>query len=341
MIRLAAFIALAAAALYWAKWAPYSQQLAAVALSHSLGASMLGVNSQATVQSGLSYCFSYFKSIWPALIAGLVVAAGVEALAPRQWLLKLMASGGPLRRVLVGGALAVPSLMCTCCAAPPAVALRRSGVPVTTALAYWLGNPSLNLAVFAFAAFVLPWQLVALRVASGIVLVFVAVPLIGRFLLHDDDRLTDTPVLPAQNDAIPSSRLAVGRRFVTSLGRLAVTLVPEYVVIIFALGALRGLLFPVVHTTGFRSLALIVPFALAGTAFAVPTGGELPIVQGLVKAGVATGPAAALLLTLPAVSLPSAVMVGRSFRRRAILAVAGAVALIGVADGLLAQALLG
>lgn len=48
------------------------------------------------------------------------------------------------------------------------------------------------------------------------------------------------------------------------------------------------------------------------------------------------GPAGALLVTLAALSLPSMVMVGRSFPVRVILAMAGGVAVLGLgAAGLL------
>jgi uncharacterized protein len=338
------FAAFALVLLYWAKWGPYWQKLPAVATSHSLGASILTGKSvlppAPSIQAGLSYSFAYFKSIWTALVAGLLIAAAIEAVIPRHWLLKVMASGGPVRRVLVGGALSVPGMMCTCCAAPPVVALRRSGVPLAASLAYWLGNPSINLAVFAFAALVLPWQLVALRVASGLVLVFVAVPVVSRLVIPAEERLTETSFAPIASAAPPVSPIAVGRRFVGSVVRLAVTLVPEYVVIVFALGAFRGFLFQPAHVSGLMSVGVTAIFAVAGTLFAIPTAGEVPIVQGLLKAGIGNGPAAALLLTLPAISLPSLLMVGRSFPRSATLAAAGAVVVIGVVDGLVAPLLL-
>lgn len=221
------------------------------------------------------------------------------------------------------------------------VALRRSGVPVPAALAYWLGNPSLNLAVFAFAAFVLPWQWVALRAVSGALLVFVAVPIIARLAVPEEERREDVPPGAVESRPAGTTGRDAGRRFVRSLARLALTLVPEYVVIVLLLGALRGLLFPLAHLTILGTVGATIVFAIAGTLFAIPTAGEIPIVQGMLAAGAGNGPAAALLITLPAVSLPSLVMVGRSFPRRVTLSVAAAVALLGIASGLVAAAVLG
>ena len=109
------FLLVVALVLMWAKWFPYWHKLFAVAATHTLGSSILTDKAQAvpapSLQAGLDYGVGYFKSIWAALVAGLVVAAGVEALVPQHWLLKVMASGGRTRRALIGGLLAMPGFM--------------------------------------------------------------------------------------------------------------------------------------------------------------------------------------------------------------------------------------
>jgi uncharacterized membrane protein YraQ (UPF0718 family) len=87
-------------------------------------------------------------------------------------------------------------------------------------------------------------------------------------------------------------------------------------------------------------LLAIVLFAIAGMLFVIPTAAEIPIIQGLLLAGLPIAPAAALLITLPAVSLPSLVMVARAFSMRATLAFAGLVVLVGVLTALAAPVLL-
>jgi uncharacterized membrane protein YraQ (UPF0718 family) len=80
-----------------------------------------------------------------------------------------------------------------------------------------------------------------------------------------------------------------------------------------------------------------VAFAVAGAVFVIPTAGEVPIVQAMLALGVGVGPAAALLMTLPPISLPSMAMLYRSFPPRILAAVgAGVVAfgLIGAAAAL-------
>lgn len=78
----------------------------------------------------------------------------------------------------------------------------------------------------------------------------------------------------------------------------------------------------------------VVLVAVVGTLLVVPTGGEIPVILALVAAGVGSGPVGALLITLPAISLPSMVMVARSLSWRATLSIAGVVAgggLVGAA----------
>jgi hypothetical protein len=62
-----------------------------------------------------------------------------------------------------------------------------------------------------------------------------------------------------------------------------------------------------------------------GLLFVIPTAGEVPIVQAMLALGVGAGPAAALMMTLPPVSLPSLAMTVKVFSIR-VLATGGAAA---------------
>ena len=76
------------------------------------------------------------------------------------------------------------------------------------------------------------------------------------------------------------------------------------------------------HRPGHRATACCGSsrFAVAGTLFVIPTAGEVPIIQAMLSLGMAAGPAGALLMTLPPISVPSMAMLGRSFPPR-ILAI--------------------
>jgi len=83
---------------------------------------------------------------------------------------------------------------------------------------------------------------------------------------------------------------------------------------VLLLGAARAWLFPHVDASIGNEWLWLVGLAVAGLLFVIPTAGEVPIVQAMLSLGMAAGPAAALLMTLPPVSLPSLAMVARSFR---------------------------
>lgn len=93
-------------------------------------------------------------------------------------------------------------------------------------------------------------------------------------------------------------------------------------VLVFALGAMRAWLFPVMTAAMGHGAWMPPLLAAAGTLFVIPTAGEVPIVQVLPQSGLGAPGAAALLLTLPAVSLPSLVMLGRVVPLRVLMLLA-------------------
>ena len=68
--------------------------------------------------------------------------------------------------VAAAGVLSIPSMMCTCCAAPVVVGLRERQASPGAAIAFWLGNTVLNPATLVFMGFVLGWNWTALRSCS-------------------------------------------------------------------------------------------------------------------------------------------------------------------------------
>jgi uncharacterized membrane protein YraQ (UPF0718 family) len=215
--------------------------------------------------------------------------------------------------------------------------MRKSGISVGAALAFWLGNPTLNPAVLVFLLFALSWQWALLRLVVGVVLVFG----VSWWVARTFPETIPAPTATALADPASPRPQAGGplERWIRALAGLAIGLLPEYLVIVVALGAARAWLFPAMNPQLGHSLPLLVGLALAGTLFVIPTAGEIPIVQTLMHFGLGAGPAGALLLTLAPVSLPSLAMVSRVFPTRVLLVVAGAVALAGVLGGLTALAL--
>jgi len=307
------FFALAIVGLFYVKWSPYYAKAFVAARDHMLGASIvsgnLAASPEVSLQAGFAYSIAYLKAIWQALLLGLALGAGIEALLPRVRLSQFFAgSRGPLRAT----AFAVPSMMCTCCCAPIAVGLIESGAAASSALVYWLANPVLNPAALVFIGFVLGWQWAALRLVVGVALVFVVGDLAARFVSPE----WRPPGASMRPDNADRPFLLV---WVRSVLRLSVRLIPEYVVLVFALGMVRTWLFPAMTPDIGHAVWLTTALAAAGTLFVIPTAGEVPIIQVLQQFGLGEAGAAALLVTLPAVSLPSLAMLGRALPIRAVL----------------------
>jgi len=98
---------------------------------------------------------------------------------------------------------------------------------------------------------------------------------------------------------------------------LCLILLPEYAVIVLVLGAFRGWALALTRLPH-EGLLIVVLAAIVGTLIVIPTAGEIPILQGLALLGVSSGTLGALLITLPAVSIPGAAMVARSFGWKAV-----------------------
>jgi uncharacterized membrane protein YraQ (UPF0718 family) len=222
--------------------------------------------------------------------------------------------------------------MCSCCAAPVAVALRRARAGLPASVGFWLGNPALNPVVVVLFLAVLPWQWAALRLVAGLAVVGIGIAL-ARLESRPDAEDDDLAPPPSPM----SGPLAV--QYARTLGGLAVRLVPEFVAVAFVLGAFRSELFPLGGTSG-GTLVLVVALVVAGLLLPVPTGAEVAVVAGLLAAGLPASAAAALAVTLPVLSLPSLLMVRHAFPRRLLLRLTGVVAAVGLLSAVVMPTLL-
>lgn len=125
-------------------------------------------------------------------------------------------------------------------------------------------------------------------------------------------------------------------RWLRALWTLFWNTIPVYILAVLVLGAARVWLFP--HADGVvdNTLFWVIAMAIAGCLFVIPTAAEIPIVQTMMLAGMGTAPALALLITLPAVSVPSLIMLRKAFPAKALWLTGGLVALCGAIVGALA-----
>lgn len=332
---IASFLFIAAVGLLYVKWWPYYQKGILASNTHSIGSSILGDLSSLTPswKSAWDYAQVYFLSVWKAAILGILLGSLIQVLLPTEWLLKFLGKT-TFGSTVIGGLASIPGMMCTCCAAPMAVGLCKKNVSVGAALAFWIGNPTINPATLVFMTFVLSWKFTLIRLVFGLILTFGVSYLANRFVKDDRPIGIDQIVT---NIEPPGNFLS---RWIKSMGSMLLYIVPAYVLSVLLLGAGRVWLFPHLSDSAANSLIAIIIFAIAGMLFVIPTAAEIPIIQTLMSLGLGGGPAAALLITLPAISLPSLLIVANSFPNKVLFFVIASVVLLGIVSGLVGMIIL-
>ncbi len=332
------FFLVAIVGLFYVKWSPYYDRVFVAAATHSIGSSIItGKLAAAPLPSwdaALNYAVSYFTAVWKAVILGLLLGSLVQVLIPRNWVTRFL-GGENFRSTAAAGAASLPGMMCSCCAAPVTVGLRARSASVGAALAFFLGNPVLNPATIIFMGFVLSWKFALLRIVAGTIMVFGIATLANRI-----DKTDTVPASLLEDNTAPLAHNSLFVNWMRALGRLIIDTIPAYLIIVFLLGALRAWLFPAVGPEWNNSILVILGLAITGTLFVVPTAAEIPVIQTLMSFGLGVGPAATLLMTLPAVSLPSILIIKRAFSTKVLLFVLAAVAVVGVLSGLIATVVL-
>ncbi|WP_298013674.1 permease [uncultured Castellaniella sp.] len=335
---LCVFALIALVGLYYVKWSPYYDRIFVAEQTRSIGGSILngsdGMLPAPSLQAALDYALAYGRAIWKALILGLLLGSALQALLPPRWIRRWLGGSGA-GSVLTGSLLSIPSMMCTCCSAPVVNGLRQCRAAPGATAAYWLGNTMLNPATLVFMGFVLGWQWAGLRLAAGLAMVLGLGWLVNR-LNRSSAPLASTPAgmdTDACDADAPMDVHSMLRRWARAFTGMALRLLPEYLILVLLLGAARAWLFPVLDMSIDNSLLWIAGAAIAGLLFVIPTAGEVPIVQAMLALGVAAGPAAALLVTLPPVSLPSLAMVAKSFRRADLAVMIAGIVFLGMLAG--------
>lgn len=336
------FFVIAIAGLIIVKWWPYWHKSFVAANTHSIGASIVSGKSVQPQAVGFAaawqYALAYFKAVWQAVVLALIIGASIQVLVPRAWLVRMLGGSG-VRPAMVAGAASMAGMMCTCCTAPIVVGLRKQRAGMGSALAFFVGNPVLNPATIIFMGFVLGWAFAGLRIVFGIALVALVAYIADRYAARSGEERTEHVVSLAPIEDKQRSAGSLVRAWLAELWTEVYTLLPGYVLIVLILGGVRAWLFPpglTIHASGLGSVAL---FAAIGAGFVIPTAGEIPIVQTLMHAGMGSGPATALLMTLPAISLPSLFIVRNVFPSKLLWIVFGCVFAVGIAAGIAAMLL--
>jgi hypothetical protein len=272
----------------------------------------------------------YLNGVWFSTILGLLIAGAVSAFLP--YLVRRYAAGNTWNNHAAGIALGLPMMLCTCCASCSLPGLRKSGFGLRPLLGFFITAPSLNIVTVILAFKLLPLSLAVCRLGLGIAAA-IGLPYLVTKWGGEIPAAGLESTLAAETE--PDQSLWKG--WLTHTWRAVMMAVPPLVGGIFLIGVLSTFM-PldefakhVGHGPGAAVLA-----AAMGTLVMVPTFTEVVLVKEMTSHGMGLGPVLALLISLPAVSFPSLLVLARACKSpRTAFLLGGGVFLLSAAAGLL------
>jgi uncharacterized membrane protein YraQ (UPF0718 family) len=250
---------------------------------------------------------------------------------------------------LAGALCAVPQPFCSCCAATMAPSFVRLGASTHFVLAFVVGAPMLNVTTIILALAILPTQFAVIRIGAGVVVTVLVSYWVARLTTGTDVATTSSPsrwhawLQRAGGVYASVFAMAAGgssertwhtpsqmfEAWLRQSGRLALVLIPT----LWVSSALAALMFDALPPLE-NNLVSVGLAAAAGTVFMISTWSEIPIALQFIHAGL-PGPAAALLVVLPAISLPCMFILAGALRRLSVVKLSAAVMFVGVIAGAL------
>lgn len=302
------------------------------------------------VPAGLRW-LAYGANLWDANAIGMFFAmllggAAVGFAVPFTRMRRLLERRGALGAG-VGGVMGVPLMMCSACSTPVSLGFYRSGASVETSLGVIIGSALFNpiglIAMFA----VLPPQMAVVRVAFGLVMLFVVAPLLARSFgrrspvgVPGQCDLMKLPVEPAVDEPWRTAFIHGMRDWIRSSFDVAWRLGPLMLLATMVVGIIFALAPPQTFSDRIGSGVLaIVLTAAVGTLVQTPALFEVPLTLGLLFLGLAAGPATALLVTAPSAGLITLALVRRELGWRTPVLLLAATFGGGLAAGAIVSAL--
>jgi uncharacterized protein len=277
---------------------------------------------------------SYLFNVWHATMIGILISGLALSILPT--LLKPNFRRAGFTGSLSGALFALPHPFCSCCSSVMAPSLVRRGVSTDFLLSFVIGAPMLNVTTLVLAVALLPAPFALTRIAGGVFVTIALTYLVARLSDRWDQprptsAMTRTAgwldrIASAEPVVTPSQLLSAWLR---ASGRLALVLVPA----LWLWSVAAAAIFQFLPPTFGNNLPSVILAALGGTFFMISTWSEIPMALQLIESGI-DGPAAALLVVLPPISLPCMMLLGGALRRFRIIALLSlAVMIAGVAAG--------
>ena len=293
---------------------------------------------------------SYLLNVWHATMLGILLSGLALTVLPAYFESYVRRPG--FAGSLFGAMFALPQPFCSCCSSVMAPSFVRGGASTTFLLSFIIGAPMLNVTTMLLALTLLPVPFAITRIVAGIVVTVLVTYVVARAAdrwegparkVRDQEldrgwmqrlvgvylRLFDLDRLIGRRSLETPSQL-IGAWLYAS-GRIALVLVPT----LWIWSVIASAIFQVLPPAFGNNMASVVLSAIVGTFFMISTWSEIPMALQLIQSGF-TGPAAALLVVLPAISLPCMMLLGGALQRfRVVALLSFGVMVVGIAAGAL------
>jgi len=292
-----------------------------------------------------------------------LIGGAVTSLALPKGLIRRMLNSRGAKGSTYGGLLGAPLMMCSACSVPVALGWKQRGANTETTLGVVMGASLLNIMGLTTIFVLFPGPAAWGRILASVLLVVIFTPLIVKLALHISQRREaaghftsdylskQADAAEAQSCTVPdtaqlnagwlrSSVLALQNWWNSSVDIAYRLFIPMTGAMFLA--AIIRLMLPagVVEAYMGSGWFAIMVMAAFGTLIAIPTLFEIPLVMGFLFVGMGMGPAAALLVTAPSVSIVTYFMLKKDVGHTAPLLLMAATFVMGVAVGITVEHLM-
>ncbi len=291
-----------------------------------------------------------------------LIGGAITSLVLPQGLIRRLLNSSGTKGSTYGGLLGAPLMMCSACSVPVALGWKQRGANTETTLGVVMGASLLNIMGLATILVLFPGPAAWGRIAASVLMVVIFTPLIVKLAVQINNRWGDlffTAGYLVQNDISAETQsctvphnvqddpgwteagISAVKNWWGSSVEIAYRLFIPMTGAMF-LAAFIRLLLPegAVETYLGSGFLAIVTISAFGTLIAIPTLFEIPLVLGFLFIGMGLGPAAALLVTAPSVSIVTYFMLKKDVGHTAPLLLMGATFLMGIATGLTVEYLM-
>ncbi|MGH9859642.1 MAG: permease [Candidatus Acidiferrales bacterium] len=298
-----------------------SLRLSPEALARPSGSEVIATGAQT---------LAYLNIVWPALLFGVLISAGVHTMVTPQQLAAWFGQG-VVKPQLSAAAAGAPLMLCSCCVAPMFPAVYRGSRRLGPSLAFTLASPSLNPVALLLSFLIFPLEIAGARLIMAIVLVVIVSALVAKVAGPVPVRAPMGGESPQSGDRFRD----VLRAYVRSFGHITVRTVPWIIMGIWVSMLVANRIPLDTFASGGPKVLIVMLVAAGALLLTLPTLFEIPLALSLLAVGAPPGAALAVLVAGPAINLASLLVIARHSHWKVAVLIAAAVWSTAIAGGLL------